>query len=54
MLFNHWIWSSVLADNELSQTTPAIHDVGTPPTVGADLSRTSPIDRPCVDVAVSG
>ncbi len=39
---------------ELSQKNPAIHYVGTPYTVGADLSRTPPIDRPGVDVPLSG
>jgi hypothetical protein len=42
------------ADNDFSQTNPAIRYVGPPYTVGADLSRTPPIYRPFGDGPVSG
>jgi hypothetical protein len=43
-----------MAGNADEQTNPAIHDVGPPPTVGADLSGTPPIYRPCGDGPLSG
>jgi len=39
MIFTLFIWRAdhlPMADNADEQTNPAIHDVGPPPTVGAD------------------